>query len=390
VIGVPFEDNDLTCLGAITELVAALVGQHDPRLVELAARYPTVQALAAWIRSLPQRNDEGLADDGPRVDACMPPQRLRILPEDPNCVERAALYLGAAELIDPYPVRRLATIDYSWGRHTFPVEEGAPVVLDPRASYDELAQAIASEEHPATRNRRRPLRLFSRSTLRAPAAPGLPTATAPMTPLDAAELPPPVDPPSGPIAIDVNDAIDFTSELAQQAAAGVRNGPSRAYLARNAIQDVVTRGVPPTDPRTVDAIGWFFSIAERVARDYGARALTIVRTTALAISDLIDDILAQRQSPPHPPRNLSFEVGGASYSVPTWVSGLGALVGRIGLDVGALALAPKLAAMGITGPMLDLVEQELNAEGLSLGPLANPKRSFASALTPLSRRRLEY
>jgi hypothetical protein len=51
---------------------------------------------------------------------------------------------------------------------------------------------------------------------------------------------------------------------------------------------MVSRGVPPSDPRTIDAIGWFFSIAERVARDYGARALTIVRTTALAVSDLIE------------------------------------------------------------------------------------------------------
>jgi len=29
---------------------------------------------------------------------------------DPNCVERAALYISFAELIDPQPVRRLATV----------------------------------------------------------------------------------------------------------------------------------------------------------------------------------------------------------------------------------------------------------------------------------------
>ena len=37
--------------------------------------------------------------------------------------------------------------------------------------------------------------------------------------------------------------------------------------------------------------------------------------------------------------------------------------------------------------MLDLVEQELNAEGLSLGPLAHPGKSFTSALGSLSSKR---
>jgi hypothetical protein len=379
VIGVPFEDNDLTCLGWITEIVASMVDPPDPVLVELAAKYQTTEALAAWIRSLPQRNDEGTPGDNPRVAECRPPQRLRIPAEDPNCVERAALYLAVAELIDPYPVRRLATIDYSWGRHTFPVEEGAPIVLDPRATYEELAQAIPPEERQPNRNRRRE-RMAARWRSRAPRPPITMGAAGVV---ENAQLPPPAAPPSTPIAIDVNDAIDFTNELAQEGAAEVRNGPSRAYLARNAIQDVVKHGVPPTDPRTVDAIGWFFSIAERVARDYGARALTIVRATALAISDLIDDILAQQR---REPRNLSFEAGGTTYRVPSWLSGVGAVAGRIGLDIGALALAPKLAALGITGPMLELVEQELNAEGLTLGPLANPRRSFASALSSLSSR----
>ena len=48
--------------------------------------------------------------------------------------------------------------------------------------------------------------------------------------------------------------------------------------------------------RTVDALAWFFAQAESVARSYGARALGIVRTTAQAISALIDDILAQRNA----------------------------------------------------------------------------------------------
>jgi hypothetical protein len=332
VIGVPFDNNDLTCLGAVTEVVAELVAQRDPLLVELATTYPTTEELAAWIRALPQRNDEGMPGDGPKVDACQPVQRLRIPAPDPNCVERAALYLGIAELIDPGPVRQLATLDFDWGRHTFPIESGAPVVLDPRVTSEDLARAVAPQKRT-------------------------------------------------PVAIDVTDAIEYTAELAQVGAAAVRNGPSRAHLARNAIRSLVNSGTPPTDPHTIDAMGWFFAMAEEVARGYGARALTIVRTTAQAISDLVDDILARRQ------RNLSFEIGGTSFGIPSWLSGLGSLVGKIGLDVGAVALAPKLAAMGISGQMLDLVEQELNAEGLSLGPLANPGKSFTSALGALSRRR---
>src|SRR5207248_9096746 len=49
-----------------------------------------------------------------------------------NCVERAALYLVLGELLDGAPGRRLATIDTPVGRHTLPVENGRPVVLDPR------------------------------------------------------------------------------------------------------------------------------------------------------------------------------------------------------------------------------------------------------------------
>jgi hypothetical protein len=431
MIGVPFEDNDLTCLGAVTEIVAKKVAEGDPEIDKLAAQFATTQELAAHIRSLPQRDDEGIPDDGPKVEACLPWQRLRFFPPDPNCLERTAFYMLVAERIDPWPVRRMATLDFPWGRHTFPVEEGAPIVLDPRATFEELVQAVPPEEREGTRNSRR-MREPSRSRPRVvttrrllPAGAGfaglppaaLPPAAAPpeLPPEYAGELPPwgvPADaspwaappwavppwamppwamppgavPPGMPIAIDVLDALNFTNMLAQQGAVSFRNGPNHAYLARNAIQEVVSHGVPPTDRRTLDAIGWFFSMAEKVARSYGARALAIVRTTALAISDLIDDILAERQIGP---RNLSFESGGRTFQVPSWLSGVGALAGKIGLGVGALALAPKLAALGITGPMLELVEQELNAEGLSLGPLANPKRSFSSALSSLASKRPE-
>jgi hypothetical protein len=347
VIGVPFDNNDLTCLGAITEAMADLVAQRDPLLLELAMQHPTTEALAAWIRSLPQRDDVGLPGDGPKVEACQPVQRLRIPAPDPNCVERAALYLGVAELIDPHPVRQLATLDFDWGRHTFPIENGAPIVLDPRVTSEILAEALARHDQN-------------------------PIAASSAAPAHAA----PAD--RTPVTIEVTEAIEYTAQLAESGARNVRNGPSRARLARNAIRSFVETGTPPSDAHTVDAMGWFFATAEQVARAYGARALAIVRTTAQAVADLIDDVLARQQ------RNLSFELGGTSYKIPDWVSGLGSLVGRIGLDVGSVYLAPKLAAMGITGQLLGLVEEELNHDGLTLGPLAKPGTSMASALGSLS------
>lgn len=120
--------NDRPCLDKLTEVAQGAVERDDVR--QLAARFDTTAALATWIRSLPQRNDDGDPNDGPRV-ACDTTQRARVPADTPNCVERSLLFLAAAEHIDPEAVRQLATIDTSGGRHTFPVEDGRPVVLDP-------------------------------------------------------------------------------------------------------------------------------------------------------------------------------------------------------------------------------------------------------------------
>lgn len=101
MIGLPF--NDLTCLGSITEVVAELVGNRDETIATIALKHPSTESLADWIRSLPQRDDDGAKHDGPKVDECKPPQRLRLPAPDPNCVERAALYVAVAELIDARP-----------------------------------------------------------------------------------------------------------------------------------------------------------------------------------------------------------------------------------------------------------------------------------------------
>jgi hypothetical protein len=353
VIGVPFDNNDLTCLSAISQVMVDLVERCDPLLAELAQKYPTTAELAAWIRSLPQRDDYGTPGDGPKVEACEPVQRLRIPAPDPNCVERGALYLGVAELIDPWPVRQLATLDFEWGRHTFPLENGAPVVLDPRISAEELAQGVS--------------RISA-----AKFAPAIATTSS---------APQPAAQPHRnryPLAIDVHDALEYTAQLAEEHTRNLRNGPRLTWLARNAIRSVLETGTPPTDSKTLDAVGWFFGQAEDAARTYGRRALTIARTTAAAVTDLIDDILAREQ------RNLSFDFGGTRFDVPSWLTDAAGTVGKIGLDVGAAYLRPYLLGAGVTTEMLNLVEQELNAEGYSLGPLSKQGQSISSGLASIA------
>ncbi len=233
-------------------------------------------------------------------------------------MERAATFLAVAELIDPRPVRQLATLDTPVGLHTFPVENGAPVILDPKVPRNCLDCGIA---------------------LQAPA----------------------------PIEIEPHQAIEWTALIAEQDARQLRNGPSRVRRARNAVMRMVDEGIVPSQAE-VDAIGWMFALAERAARRWGSRAIAMVRTTAQAIADVADEVLARTQ------RNFALEVGGMRLEPPGWMSALGSVAGRVGLGVGAAALRSKLDALGIGGDMVGLVEQELNREGLSLGPLAHPPK----------------
>jgi hypothetical protein len=45
VIGVPFDNNDLSCLGIITEVIANLVARHDPSLTKFTATYQATEPL---------------------------------------------------------------------------------------------------------------------------------------------------------------------------------------------------------------------------------------------------------------------------------------------------------------------------------------------------------
>lgn len=315
MIALPF--NDRRCLGSITEIVADMVARDDELLAKLATEHPTTESLATWIRSLPQRDDLGETEDGPKVDACEPPQRLRLPAPDPNCVERAALYIAVAEMIDPGPLRQFATLDTEIGLHTFPVENGAPVILDPRVPRNGLEMGLALNKR-------------------------------------------------GPVAISPQDAVEWTAQLAEAGAAPLRNGPSRVRLARNAMRALVDEGVAPADARTIDSIAWMLSLADKVARKYGARVVAMVRSTTQAIAELADEARARAL------RNLSIEIGGLKLTPAPWLSGLAQVAARVGVDVGMIALRAKLATLGIDGSMLGMVEEELNRDGLSLGPLAKP------------------
>lgn len=304
MIALPF--NDYKCLASISEVISEMTETRDPVLVELAGNHKNTKSLVEYIRNLPQRDDDGESEDGPKVESCSPPQRLRIPAPDPNCVERAALYLAAAELIDPRPVRQLATLDTPVGLHTFPVENGAPVILDPRVPRNCINAGLALAN-------------------------------------------------DGPIEVEPLDAIEWTANFAETGARNVRNGPSKVRRARNAVMRLVGEQVVPSQSE-VDAIGWMFALAERAAHRWGARAVALVKTTALAIAEVADEVLARNQL-----RN-------------DYASQLGSAIGRFGADLGGVALRSQLQRLGIGDDVIGLAERDFNREGLTLGTVARPPR----------------
>jgi hypothetical protein len=314
MIALPF--NDHQCLQAISEAAANMANARDPVVVALAEQFPTEPALVEHFRSLPQRDDLGDPSDGPRIDACSPPQRLQFTNPSPNCVERSALFVSTRELSDPQSTYQLATVDTPVGLHTFPLVNGRPVVLDPRVTKDCVDCGLALA-----------------------------------TP--------------GPIAVEPRNAIAWTTDMASAGAAEFRNGTgqSMVYLARNAIRRLVDRGAVPAEAE-VDAIGILFALAERVARRYGTRALAIVQTTARAIADLLEAVLERR--------NARFGIGGRTFETSEQVDQTATALGKVGLDLGSLYLRYKLGVLGIAPEVIGLVESRMNEEGRTLGSFAHP------------------
>lgn len=85
--------NDEECLGQFTAITVDGLKRTDVQAV--AARFRSTRALVGWIRSLPQRDDDGDPKDGPRV-ACDVGQRARLVADDPNCVVMSSCRLWRA------------------------------------------------------------------------------------------------------------------------------------------------------------------------------------------------------------------------------------------------------------------------------------------------------
>jgi len=335
MIALPY--NDLECLGAISQILATMVDERDPVLVELAEQHPTTQQLVDYIRSLPQRDDLGAANDGPRVHACSPPQRVRIGADDPNCVERAALLVAVEEINRPNHAYQLATVDTPIGLHTFPLVDGKPVVLDPRVSHECLECGVA---------------------INAP----------------------------GPVAVEPRNAIAWMIDMAGQDLGQLRNGPSQLHLGQQAIRRLINEGAVP-GPTEIDAMGLLFALAERAARRYGTRALGIVRTAARALADVLDSVLERR--------NAHINLGGLKFDTPRWLDDTAGAVENVGLGVGSAYLRTKLAVLdlpkliglpGGTDAIIGLLENELGQKGRTLGDFAHPPKlatfaKFAEART---------
>jgi hypothetical protein len=335
MIGLPY--NDHQCLGAISQILATMVDERDPVLLELAAQYPRTRDLVDYIRSQPQRDDLGDPTDGPRVHACSPPQRVRIGADDPNCVERAALFCAVEEINRPQHTYQLATVDTPVGMHTFPLKDGKPIVLDPRVTNDCLECGLAIS-----------------------------------TP--------------GPIAVEPRNAIAWMIDMAAQDLGQLRNGPSQLYVGKNAIRRLIDDGAVPA-PREIDAMGLLFALAERAARRYGTRAIGIVRTAARALADVLDAVLAHR--------NARIDIGGLRFDTPAWLDDTAGALGNVGLGVGSayvrskldvLDLAGLLGLPGGTAAVIGLLESELAKSGRTLGDVAHPPQlaTFAKFAAPRS------
>lgn len=111
--------NDVVCLGQLTLFARELAPSTLVR--DVARQLETRDRVIQWLQSLPQADDTG--DERVRVIDCEDvPQRVRLFPDDPNCVERSLAAMLLLEVIAPSTPRALATVDKPL-RHTGLVEQ---------------------------------------------------------------------------------------------------------------------------------------------------------------------------------------------------------------------------------------------------------------------------
>lgn len=232
-------------------------------------------------------------------------------------VERSALFIGAAELIDPRPSRCLITVDTSEGRHTFPLEDGQPIVLDPIMTRNALLGAMARMA-------------------------------------------------KGPIEITPSEATDWVASLAEEPAAR-RGETHRVHNARNAMRRAIA-GRPLT-PRSLEDVAYTVALAEREARRFGTRGVALHRQTAAGLATA----LAERNLSSRRNAGVELKLGGLTIRPDLSIlSALARVGGRIGTQVGIAALQSQLGRLGVTPTVLGQLEKELNREGMSLGAFAGP------------------
>jgi len=385
-------------------------------LDDLAAQYPDTDALIADIRSRPQKDDLGIPCDGPKVTACRPAQRLRLPADDGNCVERSAEFVLLAERIDPRPVRRLATVQTENGLHTFPTEDGVPVILDPEVSRNSLRAGLfrigrnAHRDADTATQRLRLERMIgtdetrgTRGNLaraRASKAAGY-TTWPDGRPIDVAiaayesnlanyqemldALPRNAARGADDravVALTPTEAVDWIAELAAEPGARFANGARRVCNGHRAMRAALDGR--PLCVADVGDVAFVLALADREARMWGASGQRIVRTCAHAI-DRLDQAAARQWLDERAPRNRAeLRIGRFKVRPNTpLLAALGRVGARLGTNVATQALRIKLASMGVHPVMLTSLEQELNREGLSLGPLAAPPPvAGLAALTP--------
>ncbi|MBZ0231562.1 MAG: hypothetical protein K8M05_04370 [Deltaproteobacteria bacterium] len=231
-------------------------------------------------------------------------------------------------------MRRLATARTPVGLHTYPIEDGVPVVLDPMVSRNALAASLFQTTH--ARN-------------------------------------------GGTVRISPDELIEWMAEIAIEPAARFDRGAIRVQNGHRALRALlIGRPLCVADVRDV---AFLLALADREARLWGPIGPRMVSVAAHAIDRLDRDAAASWQGGTPPPpspsastrNDLELSLGDFRIKPDTkLLSALGRVGGRLGYSAGMEALRLKLAAMGVTSSMLAAIDHELQREGLSLGPLAQP------------------
>lgn len=188
----------------------------------------------------------------------------------------------------------------------------------------------------------------------------------------------------GSVALTPTQAIDLIAELAMARAHRLIGGTRRIENGHRALRGVlVLRPICIADARDVALV---LALAEREARAHGLGALKVVHSTARAV-DTLDQIAAERATATtrnNPFASIAIGALANNKELQQLVGGLARVAGRIASGIGLEAAKVKLASVGVSAPVISAFERELNREGMTLGPLAQPAPIVGSldAMTP--------